>query len=76
MGINIDKMLPKRSNVSEEELEDIKKSPNFMSEEITISKQQKPILNLIEDKMSKRTRRLLCWKDNCQIWNDNQKQMM
>lgn len=52
-------MLPKRSNVSEEELEDIKKSPNFMSEEITtISKQQKPILNLIEDKMRKKDKKI------------------
>uniref|UniRef100_A0A1A7XGY8 Uncharacterized protein n=1 Tax=Iconisemion striatum TaxID=60296 RepID=A0A1A7XGY8_9TELE len=56
-------MLPKRSNVSvnEEELEDIKKSLNFMSEEITISKQQKLILNLMED--IKELRRLSEEKD-------------
>lgn len=43
-------MPPKRSNINEEELEDIKKSLNFMSEEITtIAKQQKLIINLIED---------------------------
>uniref|UniRef100_A0A668T9A7 Uncharacterized protein n=1 Tax=Oreochromis aureus TaxID=47969 RepID=A0A668T9A7_OREAU len=49
-GLNTDKMPPKRSNVNEEELEDIKKSLNVMSEEITtISKQQKLIFNLMED---------------------------
>lgn len=50
VGLNAVKMPPKRSNVNEEELEDIKKSLNFMSEEITtISKQQKLILNLMDD---------------------------
>uniref|UniRef100_A0A1A7ZXN5 Uncharacterized protein n=1 Tax=Nothobranchius furzeri TaxID=105023 RepID=A0A1A7ZXN5_NOTFU len=43
-------MPPKRGNINEEELEDIKKSLNFMSEEITtIAKQQKLIINLTED---------------------------
>uniref|UniRef100_A0A1A8S4V6 Uncharacterized protein n=2 Tax=Nothobranchius TaxID=28779 RepID=A0A1A8S4V6_9TELE len=43
-------MPPKRGNINEEELDDIKKSLNFMSEEITtIAKQQKLIIILIED---------------------------
>nr|XP_054587791.1 uncharacterized protein LOC129153061 [Nothobranchius furzeri] len=43
-------MPPKRNNVAEEKLEEIKESLSFMSEEITtVSKQQKEIMELVEE---------------------------